>query len=64
MREIKFRVWDKLTKRMHICGEKESTLNKVTDKLKEVVEELKMDGYDYYSNEIQETLNIIEGEKK
>lgn len=21
MREIKFRVWDKLTKRMHICGE-------------------------------------------
>ena len=44
--------------------QKESILDKVTDKLKEVVEELKMDGYDYYSNEIQETLNIIEGEKK
>ena len=41
MREIKFRVWDKLTKRMHICGEKESTLNKVTDKLKEDISEAK-----------------------
>ena len=44
--------------------QKESILDKVTDKLKEVEKELKNDGYDYYSNEIQETLNIIEGEKK
>ena len=44
--------------------QKESILDKVTDKLREVEKELKNDGYDYYSNEIQETLNIIEGEKK
>ena len=44
--------------------QKESILDKVTDKLKEVVEELKMDGYDYYSNEIKKILNIIEGEKE
>lgn len=44
--------------------QKESILDKVTDKLKEVEKELKNDGYDYYSNEIQETLNIIEGENK
>lgn len=44
--------------------QKESILDKVTDKLKELETELKNDGYNYYEKEIQKILNIIEGEKK
>lgn len=40
------------------------TLDKVTDKLKEVEEELKMDGYDYYAKELQEILDVLEGDEK
>lgn len=42
---------------------RESILDKVTDKLKELEIELKNDGYDYYEKEIQKMLNIIKGEK-
>lgn len=44
--------------------QKESILDKVKEKLKEVKRELKDDGYDYYAKEITKVLNIIEGEKK
>ena len=53
-----------LLKYIQHLEQKESILDKVTDKLKEVEKELKNDGYDYYSNEIKKILNIIEGEKK
>ena len=41
--------------------QKESILDKVTDKLKETKIELVDDGYDYYAKEITKILNIIEG---
>ena len=44
--------------------QKESILDKVTDKLKEIREELDDDGFGYYAQEITNILNIIEGEKK
>ena len=47
-------------KRYRELTEKESILDKVTDKLKEVERELKMDGYDGYSKDIQEILNILD----
>ena len=40
---------------------KESILDKVIDKLKEIRRELDDDGFDYYAQEITEALNIIEG---
>ena len=44
--------------------QKESILDKVTDKLKEIRRELDDDGFDYYAQEVAKTLNTIEGEKK
>ena len=60
---------DKLTqygkrKLVQYVEQKESILDKVKEKLKEVKRELKDDGYDYYAKEITKVLNIIEGEKK
>lgn len=43
--------------------QKESILDKVTDKLKEVRRELDDDGFGYYAQEITNILNIMEGEK-
>ena len=42
--------------------QKESILDKVTDKLKEIRRELDDDGFDYYAQEITKALNIIEGD--
>lgn len=44
--------------------QKESMLDKITDKLKEIRRELDDDGFTYYAQEITKILNIIEGEKK
>ena len=44
--------------------QKESILDKVTDKLKEYLKAIKRDGIYGYDKEINEILNIIEGEKK
>lgn len=44
--------------------QKESILNKVTDKLKEYIKIIKQDGIYGYNTEIREILNIIEGEKE
>ena len=44
--------------------EKESILDKVTDKLKDFKKLLKQDGIYGYDKEINSILNIIEGEKK
>ena len=44
--------------------QKESILDKVTDKLKEIRRELDNDGFGYYAQEITKILNVIEGEKK
>ena len=44
--------------------QKESILDKVTDKLKEIKGELEDDGYDYYVKEVIKILNIIEGERE
>lgn len=44
--------------------QKSETLDKVTDKLKEIKGELEDDGYDYYAKEVIKILNIIEGGKK
>ena len=40
---------------------KESILDKVTDKLKEIRRELDDDGFGYYAQEVTKILNIIEG---
>lgn len=42
--------------------QKETILDKVTDKLKEIRRELDDDGFDYYAQEITKALNIIEGD--
>lgn len=42
--------------------QKESILDKVIDKLKEIKRELNDDGFGYYAQEVTKTLNIIEGE--
>lgn len=44
--------------------QKESMLDKITDKLKEIRRELDDDEFAYYAQEITKILNIIEGEKK
>ena len=41
---------------------KESILDKVIDKLKEIRRELDDDGFGYYAQEVTKILNIIEGE--
>lgn len=41
--------------------QKESLLDKVTDKLNEIRRELDDDGFGYYAQEITKILNIIEG---
>lgn len=41
--------------------QKESILDKVTDKLKEIRRELDDDGFGYYAQEVTKILNIIEG---
>ena len=41
--------------------QKESILNKATDKLKEIRRELDDDGFGYYAQEVTKILNIIEG---
>ena len=43
--------------------QKESILDKVIDKLKEYLKQIKQDGIYGYDTEIREILNIIEGEK-
>ena len=50
----------KYRKRYKELTKKEEILDKLTDKLKEVERELKMDGYDGYSKDIQEILNILD----
>ena len=44
--------------------QKETILDKVIDKLKEYLKQIKQDGIYGYDTEIREILNIIEGEKK
>ena len=44
--------------------QKETILDKVTDKLKEYLKLIKQDGIYGYDTEIREILNIIEGEKE
>ena len=51
----------KIKKYIKELEQKESILDKVTDKLKETKIELVDDGYDYYAKEITKILNIIEG---
>ena len=55
---------DILIKYIQHLEQKESILDKVTDKLKEIRRELDDDGFDYYAQEITEALNITEAEKK
>ena len=55
---------DNLRKYIQHLEQKESILDKVTDKLEEVRRELDDDGFSYYAQEITKILNIIEGEKK
>lgn len=51
-----------LLKYIRHLEQKESILDKVTDKLKEIRRELDDDGFDYYAQEITKALNIIEGD--
>ena len=53
-----------LLKYINKLEQKETILDKVTDKLKEIRRELDDDGFDYYAQEITEALNITEAEKK
>ena len=50
-----------LLKYIDYLEQKESILDKVTDKLKEIRRELDDDGFDYYAQEVTKILNIIEG---
>ena len=50
-----------LLKYIEYLEQKESILDKVTDKLKEIRRELDDDGFDYYAQEVTKILNIIEG---
>ncbi len=51
-------------KQEEMLEQKQSILDKVTDKLKEYLKAIKRDGIYGYDKEINEILNIIEGEKK
>ena len=55
---------DDIFKYIKELEQKESILDKVIDKLKEIRRELDDDGFGYYAQEITNVLNIIEGEKK
>ena len=50
------------TERIKDLEQKESILDKVTDKLKEIRRELDDDRFGYYAQEVTKILNIIEGE--
>lgn len=54
----------KLKKYIRHLEQKESILDKVTDKLKEYLKQIKQDGIYGYDTEIREILNIIKGERK
>lgn len=54
----------KIKKYIKELEQKESILDKVIDKLKEYLKQIKQDGIYGYDTEIREILNIIEGEKK
>lgn len=62
--EGKAKKLDTLRKYIKELEQKESILDKVIDKLKEIRRELDDDGFGYYAQEITNVLNIIEGEKK
>ena len=51
----------KLKEQIKYLEQKESILDKVTDKLKEIRRELDDDGFGYYAQEVTKILNIIEG---
>ncbi len=55
---------DNLRKYIQELEQKQFILDKVTDKLKEYLKAIKRDGIYGYDKEINEILNIIEGEKK
>lgn len=54
----------KYRKRYKELKQKETILDKVTDKLKEYIKMIKQDGIYGFDTEIREILNIIEGEKE
>lgn len=54
----------KIRKYIQELEQKQSILDKVTDKLKEYLKAIKRDGIYGYDKEINEILNIIEGGKK
>ena len=54
----------KLKKYIRHLEQKSEILDKVIDKLKEYLKQIKQDGIYGYDTEIREILNIIEGEKK
>lgn len=54
---------DNLRKYIQELEQKQFILDKVTDKLKEYLKAIKRDGIYGYDKEINEILNIIEGEK-
>ena len=53
-----------MDKQQKMLEQKQFILDKVTDKLKEYLKAIKRDGIYGYDKEINEILNIIEGEKK
>ena len=61
--EGKAKKLDILRKYIKELEQKESILDKVIDKLKEYLKQIKQDGIYGYDTEIREILNIIEGEK-
>ena len=61
--EGKAKKLDTLRKYIKELEQKESILDKVIDKLKEYLKQIKQDGIYGYDTEIREILNIIEGEK-
>lgn len=54
----------KIRKYIQELEQKQSILDKVTDKLKEYLKAIKRDGIYGYDKEINEILNIIEGENR
>lgn len=52
---------EKIEEYIQCLEQKESILDKVTDKLKEIRRELDDDGFGYYAQEVTKILNIIEG---
>ena len=52
---------EKIEEYIQCLEQKESILDKVTDKLKEIRRELDDDRFGYYAQEVTKILNIIEG---